>query len=244
MIKILIASAEVKNNQNLCRFLTNDKKFFIYNAFTINEVLDKYSTIQPDVFVIGTSLGVSNCINIINKISTLPNVFHNCYTIIVATRDEASKITVELENFSKVYKILYKPFNIVKTLDAINEIAPTLEINKLTFDDIIPIFLLLNLSVSSKGSIYLMASIIICYYVPFLSRNLETEVYKEIAKYYNTTPDKVRANISNTLLALDTTSIERVKIPLLKLFNFKDNATPKHFIEILSMYFRHKKRND
>ena len=49
MIKILVASAEVKNNQNFCQFLTNDKKFLIYNAYDINDVLDKYSTMQPDL---------------------------------------------------------------------------------------------------------------------------------------------------------------------------------------------------
>ncbi len=242
MIKILVASAEVKNNQDFCQFLTNDKKFFIYNAFNDNEVLDKYINLQPDILVIGTSLGVSNCINLINRISTLQDAFNSCYTFIVATDNEASNITSHLNNFSKIYKILYKPFNIVKTLNAINEITPTLGISELTFDDIIPIFLLLNLSISSKGSIYLMDSIMACYYIPFLSKNLETTVYREIAQYHNTTTNKVRSNIANTLLTIDTKCLDRVNIPLLKLFNFKDNTTPKQFIEILSTYFRHKNK--
>ena len=88
-----------------------------------------------------------------------------------------------------------------------------------------------------------MSSIIDCYYIPNLSRNLETTVYKEIANYYNTTPDKVRSNIANTLLSLDTKCLEKIKIPLLKLFYYKDNASPKQFIEILSTYFRHKKND-
>ena len=241
MIKILVASAEVKNNQDFCQFLTNDKNFLIYNAYTVNEVLDKYSTIQPNILLIGTSLGISNCIDIINRVSILFDISQKCYTFIVSTDNEVHDIISNIDNFSKIYKILYKPFNITKTLAAINEIAPVLGIDDLKFDDIRPIFLLLNLSVSSKGSAYLMASIIDCYYMPFLARNLETEVYKDVAKYFNTTEDKVRANIANTLLTLDTTCIENVKSPLLKLLNFKDNATPKHFIEILSMYFRHKK---
>lgn len=241
MIKILVASAEVKNNQNFCQFLTNDKKFLIYNAYDINDVLDKYSTMQPDLLIIGTSLGASNCIDLINRISVSFDISHKCYTFIVATEEESNNIIKNINNFSKLYKILYKPFNITKTLVAINEVVPTLGMEDLTFDDIIPIFLLLNLSVSSKGSEYLMSSIIDCYYVPFLTRNLETTVYKDIAKYYNTTEDKVRSNIANTLLTLNTEYIKDVKIPLLKLFDFRDNATPKHFIEILSTYFRHKK---
>ena len=241
MIKILVASAEVKNNQNFCQFLANDKKFLIYNAFTANDVVNKYINVQPDILIIGSSLGELNCINIINRISVVLDISHKCYTFIVATDKESNNIIRNINNFSKIYKILYKPFNITKTLIAINEVVPTLGMNDLTFDDIIPIFLLLNLSVSSKGSEYLMSSIINCYYVPFLTRNLETTVYKDIAQYYNTTEDKVRSNIANTLLTLNTEYIKDMKIPLLKLFNFKDNATPKHFIEILSTYFRHKK---
>ena len=242
MIKTLVASAEAKNNQDFCKVLTNDKNFLIYNSFDVNDVLEKYASVQPDVFIIGSSLGVSNCIDIINRISVIPDAFNNCYTIIVATHNESINITEHLDNFSKVYKILYKPFNIKRTVDAVNGIAPILGINKLTFDDIIPIFLLLNLSVSSKGSIYLMDSIIACYYVPFLLRNLETTVYKDIAMYYNTTEDKVRSNIANTLLSLDTKCIKNINDPLLKLFDYKDNTTPKNFIEILSMYFRNKKK--
>ena len=242
MIKILVASAEVKNIQDFCQFLTNDKKFFIFNASTVHDILDKYLTLQPDVLIIDTNLGVSNCINIINKISILSNNFHKCHTIIVATYDEANNIIIQLDNFSKVYKILYKPFDIEKTLDVINEITPILVIPELTFDDIIPIFLLLNLSISAKGSTYLMASIIACYYFPFLLENLETDVYKKIAEYYNTTQDKVRVNIRNTLLTLNATYINKTKFPLFKLFDFKDNTTPKRFIEILSIYFRHKKK--
>lgn len=241
MIKILVASAEVKNNQDFCQFLTNDKKFLIYNTFTVNDTLDIYTTIQPDILIFGTSLGVSNCIDIINRISILFDVSHKCYTFLVATDYEAYEIIKNINNFSKLYKILYKPFNITKTLLAINEIAPIIGMEDLTFNDIMPFFLLLNLSVSSKGAEYLMASIIDCYYIPFLSKNLETRVYKDVAKYFNTAEDKVRANIANTLLTLDTEYIKDTKNPLLKLFNFRYNATPKRFIEILSMYFRHKK---
>ena len=147
MIKILVASAEVKNNQDFCQFLTNDKNFLIYNAYTVNEVLDKYSTIQPNILLIGTSLGISNCIDIINRVSILFDISQKCYTFIVATDNEVHDIISNIDNFSKIYKILYKPFNITKTLAAINEIAPVLGIDDLTFDDIRPIFLLLNLSV-------------------------------------------------------------------------------------------------
>ena len=242
MVKTLVASAEEKNNKAFCKFLTNEKNFLIYNSFNFNDVLEKYAAVQPDVFIIGSSLGISNCIDIINRISIISDAFNSCYAIIVATHNEAINITEHLNNFSKLYKILYKPFNIQKTFDTVNEITPILNISKLTFDDIIPIFLLLNLSVSSKGAMYLMDSIIACYYVPFLLRNLETTVYKDIAMYYNTTEDKVRSNIANTLLTIDTKCIKDATNPLLKLLNYKDNTTPKQFIEILSMYFRNNKR--
>lgn len=244
MIKILVASADVSNNQNFCNLLTNDNKFFIQNAFTVSDTLDKYATMQPNVLIIGTSLGVSNCIKIINKISVFPNVSNNCYTIIVATRQETNNIIEQLQNFSKVYKILDKPLNFSQAIDTINEIAPIFIINELTFDDIRPILLLLNISVSSKGATYLMSAIIICYYHPFLLENLENDVYSRIANYYNTTHDKVRENIRNTLLTLDNSYIDANKFQLFKLFDFKDNTTPKQFIEIVSTYFRQKKRND
>ena len=244
MIKILVASAEVKNNENLCQFLTNDRKFLIYNAYTVNDVLDKYTTVQPDILIIGSSLGITNCIDIINRISILPDIFNKCYTIVVATQNESSNIINQLPNLSKVYKILNKPFNISQTLDTINEISPILAIDELNFDDIRPIFLLLNISISSKGANYLMASIITCYYFPFLLEDLENYVYKRIAEYYNTTNDKVRENIRNTLSTLDNRYIDKNIFPLFKLFDYKDNTTPKHFIEIVSTYFRDKKRND
>lgn len=244
MIKILIASAEVNNNQSLCRLLTNDKKFFIHDAFSVNDVLDTYAIMQPDLLIIGTSLGVSNCINIINRISMLPNLLNNCYTIIVATQTETNNIIEKLHNLSKVYKIIDKPFNINKILATVNEISDILIINELNFEEIRALLLLLNINITSKGAHYLIYAIITCYYLPCLLEDLENDVYNRIAEYYNTTQEKVRINIRNTLLTLDTHYIDKTSFPLLKLLDSKDNTTPKRFIEIVSTYFRHKKRND
>ena len=107
MIKILIAGADVNNNQNFCRFFIYDKKFFVYNALTVNDVLDKYSTMEPNILIIGTSLGVSNCINIINKISSLSNISNKCYTIIVATLDETNNIIFKLKNILIMHILIH-----------------------------------------------------------------------------------------------------------------------------------------
>ena len=221
MIKILVASAEAKNNQNFCQLLANDKKFFIYNALTVNDALNKYTLMQPHILIIGSSLGVSNCINIINKISSLPIATNKCYTIIVSSLDETNAIIKQLNNLSMIYRILYKPLDITEALATINEIAPILSIKELTFDDIRYLLLLLNISVSSKGANYLMASIIACYYFPFLLENVENDVFVKIAEYYNTTRDRVRENIRSTLSSLDNRYIDRCAFPLFKLFDFK-----------------------
>ena len=244
MIKILVASAEVNNNQNLCQLLTNDKKFFIHNVSNFNDVLSTYAIIQPDLLIMGSSLGVSNCINIINRISILPNLLNNCYTIIIATQTEANSIIEKLHNLSKIYKILDKPFDINKILTTINELSDFLVIKELAFEEIKALLLLLNINITSKGAHYLIYAIVICYYLPFLLEDLENDVYNRIAEYYNTTQEKVRINIRNTLLTLDTQYIDKTSSPLLKLLDSKDNTTPKRFIEIISTYFRQKKRID
>ena len=115
-------------------------------------------------------------------------------------------------------------------------------LNELTSDDVKSILLMLNISVSSKGANYLIASIILCYYCPFLLENLENDVYKRVADYYDTTKDKVRENIRNALLNVDNSYIDKFSSPLFKLLDYKDNITPKKFIEIMATYFRNRNK--
>lgn len=83
MRKIMIADDNKEFNSCCRNFLTKDSSIDIITC-TIDEVttLEKYLNLRPDILLLDLNLPTLNGIEIINRLTSLPNEKHLCNIII------------------------------------------------------------------------------------------------------------------------------------------------------------------
>lgn len=117
MVKILIADTDVKRNSASCQFLANEKGFEIESTNDGSSTIKKYLEIEPNIFILDSNFKDIKTLEIIDRLSTSPIEKRKKNTIL--TISEINKPFL-IEDVSKVYKFLYRPFDNEKLLNTIN----------------------------------------------------------------------------------------------------------------------------
>lgn len=117
-VKILIADTDVKRNSASYQFLANEKGFEIESTNDGSSTIKKYLEIEPNIFILDSNFKDIKTLEIIDRLSTSPIEKRKKNTIL--TISEINKPFL-IEDVSKVYKFLYRPFDNEKLLNTINQ---------------------------------------------------------------------------------------------------------------------------
>ena len=239
MKKVLIANQNIKQNEQFCQYLANDKKLELEVTETTNGIstLNKYIEIEPNILVLDSCFNDMNCIEILDRLSMTIKEKMNCNTILTMNRQNKE---LYLTNTAKIYKVIYDSLDFKCLLDTINEMCSYKEYEELTEFDINLLLLKLKIALNSNGADYLREAIMQCYYYPYLLKTLD-DVFSLIAKKHNKTNASIRSSFRTALEPLNVFR-KIIDCPIMKYFNFDDNITPKDFLEIVTMYF-HRQKN-
>lgn len=118
MVKILIADTDIQRNSASCQFLANEKGFEIESTNDGSSTIKKYLEIEPNIFILDSNFTDIKTLEIIDRLSISPIEKRKKNTIL--TISEPYKPFL-IENVSKVYQFLYRPFDNEKLLNTINQ---------------------------------------------------------------------------------------------------------------------------
>lgn len=120
MIKILIGNENATDNSNLSQFLSNDKKYIIENTYDGKSTFSKYIETKPDILILDSNFSDLNYIEIIDRISSLPDKkYPNNIILILHNSEEVFR----LKNYTKIFNILksdYKFEDIAKIVNSLS----------------------------------------------------------------------------------------------------------------------------
>ncbi len=234
MKKIMIAD-DNKDFNSCCRnFLTKDSSIDIVTS-TIDGLttLEQYLNLRPDILLLDLDLPTLNGIEIINRLTSIPEEKNIC-NIIVMTGSECyrNKIT----NTSKIFKIIPKPCDMVDILMTIHEIDNVKRPNTINIEDINSLMLKLKFNLYTKGTKYLIDSIIIANNNTDLLYNIN-DLYSYVAKINNTNTNLIKWSITNSLSTMNRFVDKGM---LYSLFDEYDGRkmSPKYFIGILIRHIK------
>lgn len=231
MVKVMIADDNISLNQSCCKFLANDKNIKIVSKTSDGKsTLNNYLSQKPDVLILDLDLPTINGLEIINHLCTYSDEKNKCNIIVISGN---CKMRSELYNTSKVYKIIPKPFQFNYILETIKEMYP----KNISEKELKNILIELKFNLYSKGTLYLIDAINLCYDSPTFLRNTK-HLYIEIADKYNVTWAQVKWSIRNSIDAMNKylTIDTMYSIFHIRDYNFK--ITPKFFLEMLVEYFK------
>ena len=219
MVKILIADTDVKRNSASCQFLANEKGFEIESTNDGSSTIKKYLEIEPNIFILDSNFKDIKTLEIIDRLSTSPIEKRKKNTIL--TISETNKPFL-IEDVSKVYKFLYRPFDNEKLLNTINQMKLEFKVTDLTEEEL---------------NMYLFQY----YYYPHKFNSLD-DLFLSVAFEYGITSREVRDGIRSALIPFNRYKNYNVSKPIMKFFDLtKDPITPKYFISTFVTYLRLKK---
>lgn len=238
MVKILIADTDVKRNSASCQFLANEKGFEIESTNDGSSTIKKYLEIEPNIFILDSNFKDIKTLEIIDRLSTSPIEKRKKNTILTISETNKSFL---IEDVSKVYKFLYRPFDNKKLLNTINQMKLEFKVTDLTEEELNMYLLPLDFNVNSNGCHYLKSAIFQYYYYPHKFNSLD-DLFLSVAFEYGITSREVRDGIRSALIPFNKYKNYNVSKPIMKFFDLtKDPITPKYFISTFVTYLRLKK---
>ncbi|MCI8621228.1 MAG: hypothetical protein HFJ50_05810 [Clostridia bacterium] len=238
MQKILVANENIKQNLSICNYLSIDKSLDISSITDTASICRAYFEINPNVFILDSSCNKISYTDILDKISDTPNEKQKRNTLI--TLDKLND-NLKLVNMSKVYQVFPKPLNLSEIYSTINLMKDKQNTKYLSQEEIYSLFLNLNLSLNSKGTHYLVCAVLQWYYNPISIRSLDN-IFNFIASQYDVSKMSVRSAVRRTINSIPLSNLDHIKDPFLKKLTNSELLTPKTFLNIITKYFREKKK--
>lgn len=234
MKKIMIAD-DNKDFNSCCRnFLTKDTSIEIV-SYTIDGLttLERYLNLRPDILLLDLDLPTISGIEIINRLTSIPEEKNLCNIIVMTGSEEFRN---QITNTSKIFRIIPKPCNLVDVMMTIHEIDISERPNSINIEDINSLMKKLNFNLYTKGTKYLIDCIIIANNNTDLLYNI-SELYSYVAGINNTNPNIIKWSITNSLSTMNRFVDKEM---LYSLFDEYDGRkiSPKYFISILIHYIK------
>lgn len=238
MLKVLVASENIKQNSQYCNYLANDKDLEVISTKDGITTLNKYLSLRPNILILDTFFSDLNYTDIIDKITKLDDESSKCNTILTVNTDIKK---LDLRNVEKIYSILSEPVNLQELSQTLSNMKKKCKYAEITIDEINTYLSRLYFNLGSNGTDYITSAIFYCYYNPFALKSLDG-IYDYVSKEYNVDAKTIKAGIRSSLVPLNTYRSINSQNKLLAIFNiYKDNITPKQFLKAFVPYLRYKK---
>lgn len=196
----MIADDNKEFNSCCKNFLTKDSSIDILTCTSDGlTTLEKYLNLRPDILLLDLDLPTLNDIEIINKLTSIPEEKNLCNIIIMTGSEDFRK---ELSNTSKIFKILSKPCNLVDILMTIHEIDIYNRPNSINIEKINSLMTKLNFNLYTKGTKYLIDCLIIANNNSNLLYNI-SDLYSHVAEINNTNSNIIKWSITNSLSTMN-----------------------------------------
>lgn len=234
MRKIMIADDNKEFNSCCKFFLTKDSSIDMLTCTSDGlTTLEKYLNLRPDILLLDLDLPTLNGIEIINRLTSIPEEKHLCNIIIMTGSEDFRK---QISNTSKIFKILSKPCNLVDILITIHEIEITPRPTSINIEKINSLMTKLNFNLYSKGTKYLKDCLIIANNNKDLLYNI-SNLYSYVAEINNTSSNIIKWSITNSLSTMNRFVDKKM---LCSFFDDYDGRkiSPKYFIGILIRHIK------
>ena len=146
---------------NCCckKFLTKDNSIdVICSARDGLSTLEEYLNLKPDILLLDLELPLLNGIEIINRLTSIPEEKNLCNIIVISG---SQKFRSQIINTSKIFKIISKPCDLVDILMTIHEMDIAKRPNSIDIKKINTLMTKLNFNLYTKGTKFLIDCIII-----------------------------------------------------------------------------------
>ena len=181
MIKILIGNENATDNSELSQFLANDKKYIIENTYDGKSTLSKYIETKPDILILDSNFSDLNYIEIIDRISSLPDKkYPNNIILILHNSEEVFR----LKNYTKIFNILKSDYRFEDIEKIVNSLSLKLKKPILTVAELNIYLSQLCFAPRSQCTDYTRTAILHCYEHPESQTSLQN-IYKIVAKVYD-----------------------------------------------------------
>lgn len=238
MLKVLVASENIKQNSQCFDYLAKDKDLEVISTNDGLTTLNEYISERPNILILDTFFRDLNYTDIIDKITKLDDESSKCNTILTVNTDIKK---LDLRNVEKIYSILSEPVNFEDFSQALANMKTKCKYTEITVDEVNAYLSRLYFNLGSNGTNYIRSAIFYCYYNPSALKSLDS-IYDFVAKEYNVDTKTIRAGIRSSLIPLNTYRLFNSQNKLLTIFDiYKDNITPKQFLKTFVPYLRYKK---
>lgn len=233
MVNLLIGSKEdIKEIDILRQELTNDKDYQINNVYTGKQFIDTYWKLNPDIVIVDNTLADFSVEDIINNLSSAPIEEKKCNMILTLNKN----YKLNLDNFSKINKVLYKPINDNnKLIESVKKLAMYYNTPDIENGEIDLLLQSLNFNCMSAGYRYMRDAIIYCYYRP---NELEflNNILKHLSYQYQVPITRIRDALNSSIRPFNSTQIYKCPIDLTNLLYTNNNLSLKDFLERIVFY--------
>ncbi len=227
MQNVLIANSDIKQNVELCNYLTNDKIKAV-GSTEGTYILEKYYELRPDIFILNTNL---NYIEIIDRLSFDKYEKRNCNTLLVSN---SHNFPICITNVAKIYKIFNEP--------KLQEISDTVvEMCNHALEKDIDLLLLKTKIYKSNGSDYIKNALIKCYYSPELLKDLNT-IFNLVAKDFHTNSEVVGSAFRTALIPVNAYKEHNPQFTIFRFFEKEEPISPKAFLKVATFYLKTMKK--
>lgn len=233
MVRVMIADDNADWITSCSRILTNEKDITLCGVATNGEeAYNSYLLNRPDVLLLDLQMPKMSGADVINNLSALPEESEKRNILIISGNYEEQ---VNFIRFKKIYNLLPKP---VKPEDLIKEIYEIANYNKrasLDTNSIKLLFSKLHLNIFSKGGIYLLDLIVLCYE----NENL-TDSFKKLCDIlshkHKVSARNIQWNIESSLKSMNKYVDIDVLNSVFPYHDLNNKISPKLFIDLMLEY--------
>lgn len=233
MVRVMIADDNADWITSCSTILTKEKDITLCGvAMDGAEAYNSYLINQPDVLLLDLEMPKMSGAEVANNLSALPEENEKRNILIVSGKAQEQ---IKFRELKKIYNLIPKPVNFDFLIKEIYDVAefnkkPTLDMNEIRM-----VFSKLHLNYFSKGGIYLLDSIALCYENENMIDNFKI-ICSILSNKYKVSEKNIQWSIESSLKTMS----KYVKKEHLDLFfpyhELTNRISPKQFIDLMLEY--------
>lgn len=233
MVRVMIADDNADWITSCSRILTNEKDITLCGVATNGEEAYKsYLLNRPDVLLLDLQMPKMSGADVINNLSALPEEREKRNILIISGKYEEQ---IYFRQFKKIYNSLPKPVDTDRLIKEIYAIAKFNKKNELDINHIKSIFSRLGLNTFSKGGIYLLDLISLCYENENLVDSFK-QLCSILSHRYEIPAKKIQWSIESSLKTMSKYVDVDYLNTVFPYHNLDNKISPKQFIDLMLEY--------
>ncbi len=233
MVRVMIADDNADWITSCSTILTKEKDIALCGiAMDGEEAYNSYLINKPDVLLLDLEMPKMSGADVANNLSALPEENEKRNILIVSGKAQEQ---IKFRELKKIYNLIPKPVNFDFLIQEIYDVAKFNSKPVLNINDIKMVFSKLHLNHFSKGGLYLLDAITLCYDNENLLDNFKC-LCVILSHKYNVSEKNIQWSIESSLKTMS----KYVKREHLNTFfpyhDLTNRISPKQFIELMLEY--------